>query len=1047
MKQRKVIAILAMILVLVLSVGVLAACNKDDAPDKTDTDLTVKPWEDGKTYSYRMGPASLPNTWNYHTYQSNDATYILDYTSDALYTFDYKDDTYSSFTIVPSMASGDPTDVTANYVGKYGVTQSDVANGGKVYSIPLKTNLKFDNGEAITANTFVESMKLLLNPDAANFRADNVYKSGNLKIVGAEAYVKQNSYGTNGSFFEDTGLDADNWDTTYIKIAQFTYSSEGVLQYDGRDIIVDLADGGSWGSNGLEDYAAAGYLTTGYQWDTATERIKVLSTDGTWILTRSIEADTTSENHSKDKVDGEWVTQEDYSFYDLEGNKITRYINEAGKAWVYLDKDGNEVAEWAGCAIGTVSSCYDPLAAAADDNGLVKLTADRLRNLQDCIAMLHGYSNVDEYNKEGEYADLLPAYYAYYLSDEETVYEWKAAWNDMDSEDQAEYASETYKTYDSQSEAWTDCTGVNSADDYVAYLAYKYAHKAATDGSTPNEYAYLEWEEMVYYGKFYSSLEYTNNVGFFAIDEYTLGIALKNAMADNFYLRYELCSSFFLVNPTLYRQCMSTSQGVYTNTYGTSVATFVGYGPYKLTQYVADSTIVLERNMYWHGYSDEEYQLGTYQTDVVKYTQVKDNSLRLQMFLKGELDSYGLQAEDMSDYITSDYTYYTDSESTWYLAMNPDYDNLKKVEKKATSSTGKTVIKTPLSITEFRQALSYSLDREAFNLLLSPTSGIAKGLLSEMIIVDPDNGVSYRSTDQAKDALLEFWGLADAWGEGEEYETRDDAIASITGYDPSGAKALFTSAYNTAVAKGMIPSGDNWVVQIIIGIPVTANFYNKGAEFLATNWTNAVKGTPWEGHLEFINSQELGSSSFGDYLRNGSVDLLFGVGYGGSMFDPYSMMDCFTGVSLQYDQFTDMTKEYMDITYDFGGGEKTYRASLYDWVSVCLQGDKIKAFVVDADGNASDDYIEISAGTSDPIERRIAILAKAEVAILNLAHIFPMQTDSSASLRCMRVNYKTEEYILGMGRGGIQYYTYEMDDETFLAYAQAQEDGVLNYKG
>jgi hypothetical protein len=46
----------------------------------------------------------------------------------------------------------------------------------------------------------------------------------------------------------------------------------------------------------------------------------------------------------------------------------------------------------------------------------------------------------------------------------------------------------------------------------------------------------------------------------------------------------------------------------------------------------------------------------------------------------------------------------------------------------------------------------------------------------------------------------------------------------------------------------------------------------------------------------------------------------------------------------------------------------------------------------------------------------------------------------------MRVNYKTENYVLGMGRGGIQYYTYAMTDEDFLAYAAQQEGGVLNYK-
>ena len=58
--------------------------------------------------------------------------------------------------------------------------------------------------------------------------------------------------------------------------------------------------------------------------------------------------------------------------------------------------------------------------------------------------------------------------------------------------------------------------------------------------------------------------------------------------------------------------------------------------------------------------------------------------------------------------------------------------------------------------------------------------------------------------------------------------------------------------------------------------------------------------------------------------------------------------------------------------------------------------------------------------------------------------MIPLMTDASASLRCMRVNYKTEEYILGLGRGGIQYYTYTHTDEEFAAFVQ-QQGGTLDY--
>ena len=960
MKSTKIIALL---LVLVMCFSMLASCKKkckdhvdanDDLKcDKCGADFDDgkenKPGpggdapagyvDDGKTYSYRMGPADLPNSWNIHTYQSNASTYVLDYSSDALYTFDYNDD-YTGYKIVPSMAKDYPVDVTSEYVGKYGITANDK---NKAYKIVLRDDLKFDNGATLNAQSFVDSMKLLLNPKAANFRADNVYQSGQLKIHNAEEYVKQNSYALSEFVSENYG------DEEYIMPADFTKTAEGILQAKGLDIVIDINNGGNWGDS-LIDYFSVNIFNTE---DNTADGFEV----GKYIALMYIDNEEQMAWRSVAK-NAEGV----YEFYDMQWNKIDITTNADKTFYIYNDKK-----------VDFKTEITDPdvlaLIAAADDKGWVKLTDATLLNVQNAIAKLHGKANVEDY-----------------------------------------------------------------------------AAARAEAGEDPN-YAYTEFEEMAFLGKQYGELAYEGNVGFFKdADENAIVIVLKNPMEDNFYLRKELCTSFFLVYAPLYESLINYDNGVYNNSYGTSIDTYVGFGPYKLSQYVEGASIVLERNLNWYGYGAGVYKAGTYQTDRVVYTKVTNESTRLSMFLKGELDSYGLQPEDMADYLSSDYTYFNDSESTWYLAMNPDFKTLETNQALATPATqGNTVIKTVLSIDKFRQALSYSLDRSEFNMLLSPTSGIAKGLLSAFIVADPESGLTYRSMDEAKDAILEFWGLADQWGEGKEYATRDEAIDSITGYDPEGAKALFTAAYETAVAEGMISAdliaSGKWEVQIIIGKPAEANYYNNGYEFLKACWTKAVEGTPFEGHLSFVQSAELGANTFGDYLRNGSVDILFGVGFSGDQFDPYSMMDCFTG-SLQYDPFTKKEGIYVDIEVE----GKILRASIYDWVSKCLQGDEITATVVDADGNGTEQTVKISAGASDPAATRVTILAACETKIMTLSNIFPVSTDASASLRCMRVNYKTEDYVVGMGRGGIQYYTYAMDDAEFLAYAAAQDGGVLNYK-
>lgn len=537
----------------------------------------------------------------------------------------------------------------------------------------------------------------------------------------------------------------------------------------------------------------------------------------------------------------------------------------------------------------------------------------------------------------------------------------------------------------------------------------------------------------------YSAMEYEETVGFFATDDNALVVVLKDATENNFYLHNQLCTNFALVHPEKYRECIDTTSG-----YGTTVNNYVGYGPYKLTKYIPDTRIELTRNPYWHGYYEAE-MYGQYQTNKIVCTEITENFISLDMFLKGELENYILHVDDMADYIDSDHLYYTNSETTWLVAMNPDYDNLQEIQSYTVPVTfGNAVVKTVLDIAEFRQALNFAIDRNAFNLEVSPTSSVATALISNMIVANIESGMAYRATDEAKDVILEYWGLADQWGPGKKYQTRDDALASISGFDPERAKELFEIAYNKAVERGditanMIASG-KWEVQLCIGLPYGGNFYRKGSEFLQKCWTEAVKGTHFEGHVTFINRDDLGSTTFGECLRNGSVDLLFGIGFNGFSLNPYSTMDCFTG-DLQFDTFTD--KKKIDLDVEING--QTLRASLYDWTSVCLLGNYIECAVIGENGQPTGETVQMRAGINDDQEIRTHILAKVEAKILSLSNVFPLLMEAQANLKSMRIVYKTEEYVPFMDHGGIAYYTYTMDDYEWAIYV-LEQGGTLNYK-
>ena len=510
------------------------------------------------------------------------------------------------------------------------------------------------------------------------------------------------------------------------------------------------------------------------------------------------------------------------------------------------------------------------------------------------------------------------------------------------------------------------------------------------------------------------------NVGWFAKSDYEL-VFVMDAPLDGFYLKYNLPAP--LVNIEMYDACASVVDGVYTNTYCTSAETTMSYGPYKLTSYQADKQYVLEKNEYFYDLSEDTYQATSIVVDCVK-----EPATRLELFLQGKLDTFGLTIDYMDQYQLSDYTYYATGDSTFAMAFNPDAEALVTAQEAAGANINKTI----LTIKEFRQAMSYALDRNAFCLATSPLNAPGFGLYSGLIVSDPEAGTAYRSTDVAKNVLAEFWGVSEEYGEGKLYADIDEAVDSITGYNLSMAQAKFDEAYKIAIESGLMDEDD--VVEIKIGTPnSTASFYNNGYEFLVNNYTEAVKGTALEGKLTFSRDDTLGNG-FADALRNNQVDMLFGVGWTGSALDPYGLMEAYVYPNYQYDDCTDFSTITCDIEVD----GVVYTASVQDWYQI-MNGTTcvIKA----ADGTEK----EYSCGVTDgDPDTRLEILGALEGAVLLNYNFLPIMDDASAQMRGQQINYYTEEYIFGMGFGGLKYYTYNYNDAEWDAFV-ASNGGTLDY--
>lgn len=556
----------------------------------------------------------------------------------------------------------------------------------------------------------------------------------------------------------------------------------------------------------------------------------------------------------------------------------------------------------------------------------------------------------------------------------------------------------------------------------------QYAAALAAVGGDP-EYAYLEWEEFLFCGGSYPEFSY-ENVGIKALSDTELVLILESPLAG-FYLNYSLGTDLGLVHIPTYDACASvdTLTGLYTNTYGTSVETYKSFGPYKLTNFEMDKSIVLERNDAWYGYSDSAYA-GQYQTTKVVYDCYKNPDTAFTAFLQGKLDGKGLEAKNIADYTASDRIYYTDGASTWFIAMNPNEAAFSEWEADHPGYD-----KSILTVKEFRMAISFSLNRQDFINALDPMGSIGLALFNSMICSDPENGIMYRTEEAAKDAILEFWGVdQDDIGAGKHYPTKDEAIASITGYNLEGAKELFNQAYDIAVESGIYNGTDT--IQICVGLPSQASFYVDGYEFLKNNYTEAVKGTKLEGKLEFVQDATV-ANNFSDALKGNQVDLLFGVGWTGSALNPYGLIGAYTYPSYQYDPSWDTSTAPMEFTTDDG---ETYSASVLDW-TYAIEGDSI--LITNVVTGESKEY---SCGNADnKPEERVRLLAAIEGAVLRNYDMIPTHNQASASLLGYQVEYGVQEYVYGVGRGGIKYMTYNYTDTEWDAFVSAQ-GGVLNYK-
>ena len=134
MEEKKMKKLLALLLAAVMVLSMAACSNNQGSDDTTaSTDGTTAPAGEA-TYTYNTALSVFPTNWNVHTYQTDVDGEILDYIVDGFYTFDYNE-TQDGYKVIPGMATDFPEDVTAEYVGQYGIKEGNTAIAHKITQI------------------------------------------------------------------------------------------------------------------------------------------------------------------------------------------------------------------------------------------------------------------------------------------------------------------------------------------------------------------------------------------------------------------------------------------------------------------------------------------------------------------------------------------------------------------------------------------------------------------------------------------------------------------------------------------------------------------------------------------------------------------------------------------------------------------------------------------------------------------------------------------------------------------------------------------------
>lgn len=174
--NKKVFKIFACLLTIAMVLGALTACGGSGSSQK-----------DGKiVYTYRAVWSAGPLNWNPHAWEMNNDDALKYYLETSLVDVDFGEKPGEWKWIYA--AANDVQDITESFADKAKYNIPADAKNGRVFQIDLDPSMKWQTGEQITADDYIYSMQMLLDPTMKNYRS-NTYCTGDTALYNAQKYM------------------------------------------------------------------------------------------------------------------------------------------------------------------------------------------------------------------------------------------------------------------------------------------------------------------------------------------------------------------------------------------------------------------------------------------------------------------------------------------------------------------------------------------------------------------------------------------------------------------------------------------------------------------------------------------------------------------------------------------------------------------------------------------------------------------------------------------------------------------------------------------